>query len=754
MLECRRELLSYVMPNTLSPTAQASAGNPYEQRFQTLLAEGLSNSVAAMQITERYIDQKPVLRGKKKLSLAEHDHAFWSSSFLTLITPADWESEIGRLALVRYLRQNRSARLDVLSYVAHEAPDALLWAVRRSRIAMSAPTDRLAELETIGRLQPDVAEQCEIIAIFADAYQSRIDELERSKAGLAALTPFELLVYASLFAYAELVPLPGKSHHPDMAEYWDAINDLLIWKIASVPESAIKLNLGKVGRSLAMHLSPLIFPSPQGQPQRHDLYEAFGELLAAQLELNAFITRSVDAHSYDDSIRFVRDGSALNIEQVDSAIRGKWCRDGEKLAKLNGYWLYRGMQEFVNSPLAEGTIGRPENHELNEMAVIRAMSNQLHLDEVFGIDDRVLLASGERVSLFNALLTVELSSAFYQSEFLRPFGLLRVETGDYLAALNALAMQGLIEGMQNRLPLTFATRMEKIKAIRGWAVTDAQPHGDPVMAAAMLDFWTCDWTTFSGRLRSSSDEVRPNLVERPFLKMGELIVQLPWLTGLQNNRTAAINNLRRVGSKRAEVKEETTRIEQRLGELFAQRGFQVKVGWVPDKDLYGDAGEVDLICALESVVLVIEVKSSYLRKSQREAWLHSSTTLRKAGKQLQRKTAAVQQALTVDAVLCADLGLPCGAKSSVVGWIVDTSIEFDHERFNGFLKVSLEEVTIALRDDRNLLLDPFGILKVMQDGGVIDLADQATHEISSLYPHAFSAARFVDVIESEAVWAD
>ena len=39
----------------------------------------------------------------------------------------------------------------------------------------------------------------------------------------------------------------------------------------------------------------------------------------------------------------------------------------------------------------------------------------------------------------------------------------------------------------------------------------------------------------------------------------------------------------------------------------------------------------------------------------------------------------------------------------IQGWIVDTSIECDHQRFCGFLKVSLEEVLIALRDDRHLL---------------------------------------------------
>jgi hypothetical protein len=50
-----------------------------------------------------------------------------------------------------------------------------------------------------------------------------------------------------------------------------------------------------------------------------------------------------------------------------------------------------------------------------------------------------------------------------------------------------------------------------------------------------------------------------------------------------------------------------------------------------------------------------------------------------------------------------------GGAPPIHGWIGDTSIERDHERFSGFLKLSLEELLIALRSDRSLLQDPNGI---------------------------------------------
>jgi hypothetical protein len=82
---------------------------------------------------------------------------------------------------------------------------------------------------------------------------------------------------------------------------------------------------------------------------------------------------------------------------------------------------------------------------------------------------------------------------------------------------------------------------------------------------------------------------------------------------------------------------------------------------------------------------------------------------------------------------------------------VDTSIEHDHERFDGFLKVSLEEVLIALRDDRHLLMGPEQVVGATWTETPQDDTPEFDKP-ATLYPDGFSASRFVDVIESEAVW--
>ena len=161
-----------------------------------------------------------------------------------------------------------------------------------------------------------------------------------------------------------------------------------------------------------------------------------------------------------------------------------------------------------------------------------------------------------------------------------------------------------------------------------------------------------------------------------------------------------------------------------------------------------------MIATLGQHLFVLEVKSTFLRRSQEEAWVHADSTLRKAGRQLQRKLAAVSQAIGSDLEFRTSLGLteppPMHRQH---GWIVDTCIECDHQRFAGFLKVSLEEVLIALRDDRHLLNDPEGLLAGTYAADQ-SVEDDTHPSASTLYPEGFRVERFIEVIETEAVWEE
>jgi Holliday junction resolvase-like predicted endonuclease len=739
--------------NDINPTGIQVESNPYDRQLAKCLASCASAADATEAVLRSYVDGAPKFRGKQKLSRAALDAAFWSSAMLSQLADEWWTSELMVLALTRYFAQERTLCPEAVKRVAACAPGALILAIRYSSLVLRPQSAHRTELDQAASTDPQLRELCAVLDIFAKAYGERLAALDRTKAALSALTAFELLLYASLYAFEHLVPTtfdssdPGAKPDAAVEVAWDAINDLLVWKLQSGSVESLALSDDKIGRAIKAHLSPSLFPDAADSTDHRDLCLAFGSLMAAQIELNEFASRSADAFSYDDGIRFVRQGDRLELEEIDASVQAAWDRESRKLERLHGYWFNRALVAFANSELSTQRIGRPENEDFNRVAYIRAMQSHLRLTEVYGVADTVTTEAGEHVDLFQALLSLDLMSAFFLRDVLASFTQHLQQTGHWRAALATMAIEGLRNGMENRFPLIWSDRDVKVDRIVGWTVCPAHPQGSKRAAAVILDFWTNDLVRLAEKLQRSESALHPELFERPVLRFGKNLVQLPWVVGMQNNSSAAVNNLRRLGARRSETKSETHQIEVRLGRLFESKGFRVVFNWEPSEK---EVGEVDLICARDGIVLVLEVKSTFIRRSQREAWLHATTTLRKAGQQLQRKLAAVKIAMVESLSLREALDLsPSNLTPNVHGWIVDTSIERDHCQFDGFLKVSLEEIQIALRDDRQLL----NYHADRTDGDVPDdVEGSSTKPGSSLYPTGFSGKAFVDVIRTEAVW--
>lgn len=732
--------------------------NLYTSFFEAIEPTAASLPHAALKAASAYLDGKPT-GSKVKIGRARRDADFWSCPYWPTVPIDTWRSGLMTLALSRYFAQEEASNPDLLDRLAAACPTVLEKAVRHSGIVMRFAPMRHAELERLGRRHLPVAELCRVLYIFRQAHDERLKKLAAHRATFAQATPFELLVLASLYAFEHLVPRGMDSPHradgvqSEDQEAWEAINDVFLWKLGSADPKDFSLNDDVIGLALVKHLAPVLQCVPGRADSGTTLRGRFRDLLAAQIELNAFVSQSADAFSYNDGIRFVPHGTSLEIVEVDASAQAAWQRDGRKLARLHEYWFYRAFDTFMQSGRANETIGRPENHEANRLAYMRALRTRLQLTEVYGIAETVTTDGGESVDVFQASLSMELMSAFYQRDFLETFvGHLRA-LGDWRVALRKLCEGGALSGMQNRLPLTWSDRAAKIANITGWTVTAATPQGDAAKAAAILEFWSSDWAALSAQLKGPEPVLRPELLERPVLKFGEVLVQLPWHLGLQNNSTAIINNLRRLGQRRGEAREETQRIETGLARALESRGFVVVSNWLPERALHGDAGEIDLVCALEGVVLVVEVKSTFIRKSRKEAFQHATSTLRHAGRQVLRKAEAVARDLRENGTLRTALQLgAAGADPALIRWIVDTSIECDHPRFSGVLKVSLEEILIALRDDAALLKDPANLF--LSDPTRAAGEEEARAERTTLYPDGFSARRFVEVIEQAAVWQD
>ena len=441
------------------------ATNHYDDLFSRLVDDGVPLPVAVDRVAGFYLDGRPQTIGKNRLTKKERDSLFWASGVVIDCPPGAWNAEAMSLALARYLGQELVAAEGLVTRVGREAPDALTRAVRYSALVLKPHSLRRAELDQAASESEVVAELCRMLDLFALAHRERVAAVDAQKARLAELSVFDLLIFASLYAFEVLVPRDFKAKSPippagaDLQLAWDALSDLLAWKLAGADIITLKLTDDSIGRSVARHLRPILFESGMARSsQAVRKLRAFHTLIDAQIELNEFISRSAEAFCYDDGVRFERRGDRLEIVEVDPAARVAWQNDGRKLERLHGYWFHRALEafvEYVASDPGRWEIGRPENADANRLAWLRALQAQLRLREAYGVADEVASESGDTVDLFRALLSLDLMSAFFQRDFLAAFADRLDGSGDWIAALQRLTMDGLHEGLQNRLPLTW-----------------------------------------------------------------------------------------------------------------------------------------------------------------------------------------------------------------------------------------------------------------------------------------------------------
>lgn len=716
-------------------------------------------------LIEQYLDGRPIAPATGRSTVAERDRAFFCHPLWADAPPEVFAHDLFAVAYARYFRQAAVASLGLLRRALALAPQAVMRAVRYAQLCLDLDSPRWRELLQLkGEGIAGLDDFIKVQEIINKEYRRLRRDVQGAETAVRALSAFETLLYASLYGFQFLLPEHVRTEQlfheakrraaPDLmgqarAEAADAdrayamtlgaIRKILAWKLRTRPEGELQLDEPAIARSLAKHLKPLLSLVPVlTEPQAARL-QAIARLIQAQIALQDFLDRAVDSYSFNDDFNLILAPDRRST-LVDPATpkSSAWEDDGNKLRHLETYWFTRAARKFVASGLAGVQIGTLENHEQNQFAVIKALQSRMYLADVYGMRDAVTQESGARADLFLALRASQLTSAFFRSEYIRPFAAHYAATGNWWIAMSTLALDGMKIG-HNRMPLTWATRAEKARALIGWTVDDRRHVGDVATSEAILEFWTLDLQAWAARLRADDGAELPELAERPYLQFGDYLVQIPWLDAFRHTSNMAINQLRLSRKNRPELRNETQAIEKQLGRALKKRGFRVVLNYQPPRsDGADDPGEVDLIAQRDGHLFVIEVKSTYVRKDFREAWQHKYQTLRRAGRQVTRKCAAVAAALQSDSGLSPRLGLRAGeAPLATHGWIVDTSIEHDHTRYAGQLKLSLEELLIVLRDERHLLL------------GMPEATDA-----TGLYPEDFSAGRLAAIVEGDELWSE
>lgn len=690
----------------------------------------LSKGRALDESLHHFLDQRPVGKNLSALERAQGLAAalFWFDA------DAVAQSELASLALSRVLHFDNAVSIDLLLHLASHNPETLRWAIRYSKLFERAqlPLWLALRAELKGDDWQVFFGVCDRLLDQLKPFDELIAHAEKQ---LKRLSLLELFSYLSVLAYEAFIE---DSPADRSGQQWKVFNRIIVRKLQTCSEEDFRLTESRLGRSLKRHLIPIILPEPSSADSARcrDNLESLAVLIVATQERIDY-EDSIDWFCFDPECRYqLKPGESVIYNQSEIGTE-RWQRTGRKSDLLWHYWMNRAVQAFIDSGMAEQVIGKPENHELNRLAYIKAMRSELQLQQIYGLSDRLSLGDGTQVQLHHVLLASELTSVFFKGHFIQPFQRYLQEHGVLAHALGRLAMDGLLSG-ENRFPMTWSEEEAKIRRIKGWTVSEEHPRGSTDSAKAILKFWTSDLKALTEQLKQQPGMPAPRLYEQPFYKIGRYSFQFPWVGAQQNNLTAAINNLRRVNARRADVQAETQRVELALAESLRQRGFAVEVGYRPAVTDEDDAGEVDLICHLDGVVLLLEIKSGYIRSTRHEVWLHRTNTLRKAAWQLRRKQVAVRSALMLDQELRARLGYN-GQKpgADMHAWIVDTSIELDGQSVDGFRVVSREGMEVILRDEKQLLRP-------------IDQLGEESRD--SLFPEGFTAGRFVAVVESDELW--
>lgn len=703
----------------------------YLLTYNKALAIG-SRSRALDECLHHFLDQRP--SGKHT---SAHDRALGlASSPFWLDLQAVQDSELASLALSRVLHFDDAIRLDPLVHLATQNPETLRWAIRYSKLFERADSPLWIGLRS--------ALDDEEWRTFFGVCDRLLEQLEpfdalilHAESQLEHLSLLELLSYLSVLAYQSFT---GDAEDDPSGQQWEVYNRIILRKLQTCKEEDFRLSELRLGNSLKQHLAPILFTGQQltASAECRANLESLAVLVAATHERVDY-EGSINWFCFDPECRYqLAPGEPVLYNATEEGVE-RWRRTERKHDLLWHYWMKRAVQELIDSGMAGEVIGSAENHELNQLAYIKALRSKLQLQQIYGVGEQLSLGDGSRVQLQHVLLASELTSVFFQQAFIHPFQDHFRESGVVAHALGRLALEGMAVG-ENRFPMTWSEDEEKTQRIKGWTVCEEHPKGSIESARSILKFWTSDLKSLSQQLKAQPRMPAPRLYERPFYKIGRYSFQFPWIVAHQNNLTAALNNLRRVGARRAGMQAETKQVEIQLAESLRCRGFAVEIGYLPLATEDDDAGEVDLICYRDGVLLILEVKSGYIRSTTHEVWLHRTNTLRKAAWQLRRKRAAVVDALVRDQDLRSRLGY-CGREPQecMHVWIVDTSIELDGQAVDGFRIVSREGLEVILRDEKHLLHS----------------AERAvTEDTEVLFPDGFSAGRFVELVESGEPWWD
>ena len=645
--------------------------NYYEKRYQTL---DINHSSALFQIVEILLYQSTPPKLPENTNKFQ---IFWQSCFIAELTSVHLQHENYRIAFAQYLRYGNISR-ELCEKFADTCTESFISAVRKSGIISNS---QYTDWETITELchtsKHDVLQDFIAVAErLRHEYQQRLKMYNSLKYKLN-LSQLTIMLYSSLYTYEYLLPDPDSDSHGIRIPYQidsacPVTSDKLWQTFDTIIHQTFPTQKTVTEKSIALLCRNKLMPFLLGEgltPLLIQEYEQFKQLVALRVELDLYLNFVFYSYSFQENTEYCLSNGELHLNNLEKENSNEYFH--EKFSIIEAYWQWRGMLECQETPYVY-RMDRGKNFEGNLIALSGTQAVISRLQEVFGIYEHI--SNQQQFDLFEAVLSLMLSQQFYWQYFIQPFTVMRERGIPPFQALFLLLADGMMTG-ENRLPITFTDKKRKAERMSDWVLSGSKT-AKKKRAAEILDFWSQD-------LRKLC---KGSFQELPYYQIDNMVLSLPHRFASQNLHTAVINHFRKLNKNRATLTQETSNMEQQLGNLFQKQGWQVFTQHNPENN---SVGEIDIIVIADNHVLVIELKSSFIKQSVREIYEYKYFVLNKAAYQLSRKCAYVQNTLLPKLGYTAE-------NMTLHSWVVDTTLEFDHQYISGHLKISLEELLIHL----------------------------------------------------------
>lgn len=686
--------------------------DPFPQAFESTLHVFLNGAPATSGIQDRIV------------GLTQTD--IWNQLEPLPDTP------VVRFALSQILRSDVSLCIQFKMVLINQSPILLRAAIRNSQLFRASDSELYLFFKTtfIDNEWVEFFKYCDELVVKEIHEQKQLQAAENR---VKYLSPFAFTFYVSVVCwelYFESV-LEG-----EVRDFSGLVDLVLGNKYSQSKLTELTLSDQSIHQDFSYHFVPLLMPSRGILQRRKQSLKNFSSVIQLVASAQSLLNHQAKIDSF--SVATVVPVDFSNSQVTDSCNFSDviWERTGQKSKILWNYWFHRGLDSLVTSNINSILAVEEDQQDAVWTALTKTYRSMLQIETLFGISPERKLTSTDELNAEQCSRLIELCSGFFTDQFVKPL-LSSIQNGSTVhIALAELMVDGFLIN-ENRCPITWAGTTEKITRMADWFKTPDYPNGNPLTAKSALEFWSCNAKDFLDQ-NTNQKTTKARLQEKPIIRFGDYLVQLPFFCSDTDNFNALVNNLRRYNRFRPELKSETSAAENNLAEVLRAKGFSVIVGYEPEPSSDVSVGEVDLICARDGLVLIIEMKTTYVRGKRSEIWLHRNNTLRKASWQLKRKQQVLLKLLQTNVELQKQLTLS-SAPTNIHSWIVDTSIEFDGQYIDDFLVVSREVIEVVLRDEWHLL-------------NPIDVDVNADE--TSFFKDGFTALRFIEVIEKQLLWSD